>query len=191
MQYAMNAMQLYVTYQYVSLCIIHTIHTTYQDSEPRKATWRPSPCEVHPTRQTCRHPNIQFVQEWKKSLLQNFLWFELLYFMILVSVFCLLVVQNSTHKLTRCLKMAFAQWNLVSMLGKFWSLRFGCQVWAPGRVIAFVVQHGEKSPLLFSHLLTVRISTISALNAKMAHYDEKCSRFSIAQCWESCHASSV
>lgn len=82
---------------------------------------------------------------------------------------CILFVWLSKTALTNLpgvWKWAFAQWNLVSMLGKFWSLRFGCQVWAPGRVIAFVVQHGEKSPLLFSHLLTVRISTISALNAK-------------------------
>lgn len=59
----------------------------YQDSELRKATWRPSPCEVHPARQTCRHPTIQFVQEWD-IFLHNFLWFELLSFVILVSVFC-------------------------------------------------------------------------------------------------------
>ena len=111
---------------------------SYQDSELRKAPWRPSPCEVHPTSQcqTCR-PNIQFSKCLKKTLTQSF-W-------------------------------ACAQKD-VECMGKCWSSRIGCQVWDPGSVIAFVVQHGEKSPLLFSHLLDTQREFPHAIDPQSVHF---------------------
>ncbi len=77
---------------------------------------------------------------------------------------------------SKCLKKTLTQsfWACaqkdVECMGKCWSSRIGCQVWDPGSVIAFVVQHGEKSPLLFSHLLDAQWEFPHAIDPQSVHF---------------------